>query len=808
MSLLRAAAVGCLVALASLGLAGSEQKTITVWGIAFGPDTKGFEALVREFERRNPDLKVRVLSMGAGKMNPQKLMTAIVGDVAPDVVKQDRFSIGEWASRNAFLSLSPLIERDRVSDPFCPTPEQYDPGPWSEAMYQGQVYAIPESADNRILYYNKGIFRQNANALREAGLDPERAPRTWSELLKYSKVLTQTNKDGSLKRAGYLPNFGNTWLYLYAFQNNADFLTPDGRNCTMATPEAAEALQFIVNGYDIVGGYEKAEAFRTGFQSGENDPFILGRVAMKTDGDWILKDLAIHATKLDFGVAPAPVPDDRYHKRGRFANEPNQFITWQGGFSYAIPRGAKNPEEGWRFVKFASSVEGRMVEARANRDWEARRGRAYVPRVTASRVTNEQLFEELRPKDKRFAEALAMHFKMAPFGRVRPVSIVGQRLWDEHVRAMERACLKAKTPMDSLKESQAVIQKELDVFYSAEKFPIVDSSIAIWASLAAAAGLLTYVGILFRNQRLGKLGRNEAAWGYLLIMPWFVGFLVFRLGPMVSSLFYSFTQYNVLSPARWVGFNNYADMFGFDGPNIQKAFANAAYLAGVGVPIGIITGLAVAMLLNAAVGGIRAYRAIYYMPAIVPTTASAILWSWMLNPNPSRGIINTFWQSTIQQWLAIPPPGWLTAEAWAKPALIVMGVWGAGSGMILWLAALKGVSRTLYEAAEIDGAVGWRQFWSVTVPQLSPIIFFNLVMGFIGALQEFDRIYIMKPAEGSAGPNDSLLMPSYHLFQNGFAYFKMGYASAIAWTMFLIVLALTWLQFRLKNRWVYEEVNR
>ncbi|MBZ0214129.1 MAG: sugar ABC transporter permease, partial [Nitrospirae bacterium] len=290
--------------------------------------------------------------------------------------------------------------------------------------------------------------------------------------------------------------------------------------------------------------------------------------------------------------------------------------------------------------------------------------------------------------------------------------------------------------------------------------------------------------------------------------PWLIGFLVFTLGPMVASLFFSFTQYNVLSPARWVGVKNYTDLFAGDWVNMSKALYNTLYLAGIGVPLGVATGLAVALLLNSAVRGMRYYRTLFYMPAIVPTVASAVLWIWLLTSDPNKGLINAAWNATFSQWFGTPPPGWLNAEAWAKPSLILMGMWGAGSGMILWLAGLKGVPGQLYEAASIDGATPRQQFWAVTLPQLSPIVFFNLVMGFIGALQEFDRVYVMKPAEGSAGPADSLLVPVYHLFVNGFNYFKMGYASALAWVIFGVILLLTAFQFKLAPRWVHYEAEK
>jgi multiple sugar transport system permease protein len=276
---------------------------------------------------------------------------------------------------------------------------------------------------------------------------------------------------------------------------------------------------------------------------------------------------------------------------------------------------------------------------------------------------------------------------------------------------------------------------------------------------------------------------------------------------MLASLFFSFTDYDVLSPPRWVGLRNFSDLAGPDRANVLKAFGNAAYLAGTGVPLGLITGLCVALLLNVGVKGIRFYRTVFYLPAIVPVAASSVLWIWLLTPDPNKGLINAAWRATIGSWMMLPAPGWLTAEAWAKPALVLMGIWGAGSGMILWLAGLKGVPTSLYEAADLDGAGPVRSFWSVTMPMLSPILFFNVVMGFIGAIQEFDRVYILA-GDDSNGPSDALLVPAKYLFTNAFGSFKMGYASALAWMIFAAILLITLIQFRLAPLWVHEEAGK
>jgi multiple sugar transport system permease protein len=214
----------------------------------------------------------------------------------------------------------------------------------------------------------------------------------------------------------------------------------------------------------------------------------------------------------------------------------------------------------------------------------------------------------------------------------------------------------------------------------------------------------------------------------------------------------------------------------------------------------MIAGLGIALLLNAKVKGMRYYRTAYYLPSIAPVVANAILWLWLLNPQ--YGIIDHAWAATLTPWFGWAPPNWMTDPNWAKPAFIVMGLWGAGGGMILWLAGLQGIPQHLYEAAELDGAGAFSKFWNVMLPMLSPTIFFLAVMGVIGSLQIFEIAYIMG-GQPLGSPADSTMMPVVLLFQNAFQYFKMGYASALAWILFVVILIITLIQLKLSTRWVH-----
>jgi multiple sugar transport system permease protein len=275
-------------------------------------------------------------------------------------------------------------------------------------------------------------------------------------------------------------------------------------------------------------------------------------------------------------------------------------------------------------------------------------------------------------------------------------------------------------------------------------------------------------------------------------LPWIAGFVVFTGGPMLFSMVISFCRFDILNPATLVGLDNYARMLGED-ELFWKSLYNTTFMV-LGIPLGLALGLGMAMLLTRKVRGVALWRTCFYLPSIVPMVASSILWIWIFNPE--SGLLNGALAA-----LGVSGPLWLQDESTSKWALIVMGLWGAGGGMIIWIAGIKGISERYYEAAAIDGAGGWAQFVHITIPMLTPYIFFNLVMGLIGTFQIFTQAFIMT----AGGPVNSTLFYVYHLFNNAFRYLHMGYAAAMAWLLFVIVLVLTVLQLRLSRTWVHYE---
>ena len=290
---------------------------------------------------------------------------------------------------------------------------------------------------------------------------------------------------------------------------------------------------------------------------------------------------------------------------------------------------------------------------------------------------------------------------------------------------------------------------------------------------------------------LRSLRARETFWFYVFASPWILGFLLFYLGPMIASFGLSLTNYSVLLPTRFMGLSNYSAMF--EDNLLGISIWNTAYYAALAVPTSMAAGLGLAMVLNR--GDLRGrsfLRSAFYVPAIMPLVAVSILWIWLLQPR--FGLINT-----LLYFLSINGPNWLGDPAWSKPGLVVMNLTGVGINMVIFLAALQGVPTHLYEAAELDGANRLRKFWHVTIPMISPAIFFVVVIGFINSFQVFTQAYIM--TEG--GPADSTLFYVLYLYRHAFNYFKMGYASAMAWLLFIVIVVLTYIQFRLSLRWVH-----
>lgn len=309
-----------------------------------------------------------------------------------------------------------------------------------------------------------------------------------------------------------------------------------------------------------------------------------------------------------------------------------------------------------------------------------------------------------------------------------------------------------------------------------------------------------------RKRKLSAETREEIT-GWLFAAPWIIGFLLFTAGPMLFSMYTSFTKYNIIRSPQWIGLENYVDLFTND-RFFYVSLANTLWMVAIKLPLTMVASLALALLLNVKVPGEKFFRSVIYLPNVLSGIAAIFLWQWILAPT---GLFNSF-----LAWFGIKGPGWFFDPNWTKPGMVVMGMWWIGGNVLIYLAGLKGISKEVYEAAEIDGAVGWSKIRFITLPLLSPTIFFEVITGIIGTFQIFTTAFILSAAAktdqlGQLG--QSMLFYVLYLYKRAFGQigvggFQMGYASAMAWVLFLIILAITLLQLWLARRWVHYEADK
>lgn len=795
-----------------------------------GPVTGVLESAVRMFEKESREARAKDPSLPEYRVvsgqnasrdmtsDPTRFLLSVAGGMPPDVIYFDRFAVAEWASRGAFLNLDPFLEKEKgISDEDRVLREDYYAQTWNEVVYTDPVsgesgtFGVPDAFESRALLYNKDLLRKAGYVDAEGEVTP---PVTWDDLERMAVKLTERDEKGRITRLGFAPFSGQAVLYQYGWQNGGDILSPDGRRVTIDSPEFIEALDWTTKIYESIGGVREVKAFESTGQAADLDPFITGKVAIKFEGFWATQyALAEYGDRVDYGVAPPPMPASAL-AAGR------RPLGWLGGWCYAIPATARHPEAAWELIRFLTSPRVRRMMAEGNLRVSQSLGRPFVPAQSAHRGINEENFRKYVESDPfldpKLKQAIRVFNDLVEDSKYRPATPVGQMLFSESLAATEAANYGTVSAEEALRRVAFNTQIELDRTLGTARGPTV-----VWKPLFVAFGLLLALGALGiylwdTRPRLRALAmkwtgigflvakKSEAAaagnggfrvnlaGGLLCALPWIFGFVVFTSGPIFFSLVISFTEYDVLHPATWNGLENFRRMFGQD-HLLGVSVMNTVFMM-LGLPLGMAVGLGIALLLNVEVRGIALWRTCFYLPSIVPAVASSILWIWIFNPQ--AGLLNGVLAS-----IGIEGPNWLQDPNTSKPALILMGLWGAGGGMIIWLAGLKGISKSYYEAACIDGASTWRQFLSITLPLLTPYIFFNLIMGVIGTLQIFSQAFIMT----QGGPVNSTMFFAYHLFNHAFRYLNMGYASAMAWALVVVVVLLTAVQMKLAKKWVHYE---
>jgi multiple sugar transport system permease protein len=672
------------------------------------------------------------------------------------------------------------------------------------------------------MFINNDVFRQAGLVDAKGNVTP---PKNWDELRADGKKLTIFRTPGDPKsgivRLGFAPNAGNSWLYLYAWEAGGEFMNPERTRVTLDSPPNIRALHYMADCYDDIGGVGQAESFQQAQQSGAQDPFILGLLAMKTDVTEDMGAIADWKPDMDFQIIPSPMPQDQID-----AGKPP--VAWSGGFSLVIPKTARQREGAFKLIQFISSDRGRAIMELGSREKRESEGRLYLPGGIANRRQYEKSVADAITNNPRIPQTFKAAYKVVqnlmPLTRIRPVTPIGQLLWNQQLLAYDggvrhqyanEAKQTGKDEMQiAMQVNQVEAQRQLDAILHPPLAPEVRWTRYIFAYCLLLIVPFVLIWIRYKRTR-HEMGYRpgEVAAGLFFASPWIFGFALFVGGPVLFSIVFSFTRYDILSPAGYVGLANYKALFA--DPTFYKSLFNTVYMI-IGIPLSMIVSLAIALMLNRAIRGIGFYRAMYYLPAIAPVVAVSLMWIWIFNP--SYGLIN----GALAWLFSLPPshwiehgishfttqpfqftlPLWLQDANWSKPSLILMKLWAAGGGMIIWLAGLQSIPSELYEAANIDGASKWRRFLHVTIPMLSPYILFNIIIGLIGTMQMFSEAYIMTP---DGMPAQSTLVYAYYLFKCAFQYFRMGYASALAWILFILVMILTLIQLWLSKKWVHYE---
>jgi multiple sugar transport system permease protein len=449
-----------------------------------------------------------------------------------------------------------------------------------------------------------------------------------------------------------------------------------------------------------------------------------------------------------------------------------------------------NPEESFKLIKFLCGGAGAVDQSRLG---------LAIPPLKSVAYSDDFLAPPGLPKisGKVFLDAI----DYARLQRLPRDAELWNRLLEKHTPTA--LALNAEPVAANARKIEAEWLQELNSPLRQREWSPMRWDVVLWATAAALVTLVALAWWRSRAERLGPLDRSMQRTGYLFILPWVLGFLALTLGPMVVSLLLSFTRWGGLSPmgdALAVGTANYRELFTRD-RNFWDALRVTAWFVVLVVPLSQVAALGVAVLMNVRVRGIAAYRTIFFVPSlIVASVVGAVLWRQLYNDE--YGLINGLLRPVLAVF-GTEPPDWLGEDArrWAIPAFVLMSVWGVGGAMILYLAGLKGIPVSLYEAATIDGAGRARQFWNVTLPMLSPLIFYNVVMGIIASFQVFVQAMVMT----GGGPDNYTLFYVLQLYRQAFEFHNMGYASAMAWVLFVILLVLTVLVFRGSRRLVYYE---
>ena len=730
-------------------------------------------AVKRAFEAAHPGIRIQFIKQNEGR----KVDTMISGGDAPDICEVGMDRVFYYVLAGALRDLGGLMSAADRTDL-----QSYFPVTLAPYVDREKVYALPWCYVPFILFYNKNLFDKY-------GVPYPADDWTWDDYRAAAVKLTR-DLDGD----GITDEFGASFAkwqdgyYSWITQNGGSVLSPDRSRATFDEPKVVETVRFLerLTRQDRVIPTDVNKPRQAGI-----DLFEAGRLAMHGPTGSFYIPTYREFEKVDWDIALVPAG-------------PSGKGTIVAPIGFGVTSQSKNPREAFQLVRFLCGPEGQMILARSGLFIPARREVAF---------SDAFLKAPGRP-DNKYALVAMMDDQdgRSPWGVAPPWA--GERWGDvqeETLNSKLNAFLFGVPQEGRTAESVCrEMDRRADEILAEERAAYQGTPVnwgKVWASAGVGLGALGifWIAAVGRAGRRSGMARSEQAWGFLAISPWLIGFLVFSLGPILFSVFLSFTRYNSLAPAssaRFVGVDHYAWLLGGRDELFLKSLRATLTYVVLSVPLYLVSGLLIALLMNSKLRGIHFFRTLYYLPAVMPVVATAVLFRWVFTQN---GILN-YLLGGFGRIPAQDMPNWLQDPFWTVPSIVVMGLWGVGAGMMIYLAGLQNIPTQLYEAAQIDGAGVLAQFRRITMPILSPVLFFNLVMGVIGAFQVFTSAFVL--FGGGSGPEDSALFYSFYLYRKAFEQFQIGYGSALAWILFVIVLCLTALIFRFSSFWVYYEGTR
>jgi multiple sugar transport system permease protein len=750
------------------------QLTVLHWGDK--NEDRIVADLVADFERQHRDIRIVRTNVGSPARLATKLQTMLAAGDPPDVFYLESERLADLASKGLLADIEALIRADQnrtlnssagpppnepavdLDDFFTPVVDafRFD----GTRVGRGTLFGLPKDFTTVGFYYNKDLFRR-------AGVpSPPADEWTWEQFIAAARAI------------GKLPGcYGAdfvTWeamVRIYLFTHGVDFTEPGFETFRFDDPDVRAAIE------RLRGWFHEEDrtllSAKTQLETGQ-EPFLAGNVGLAGPfGRWKVPTYR-RIDKFDWDFAPLP------HAAGQPPANGVLTVAW------AMSAQNRHPQASWRLIKYLCGRRGQELICA--------QGLAIpvLKSVARSRCfsdpdrqpANDAAFLEAAerasyiewPADPRYRDQLKTHLEeIFKLGRpVAPKFASVQRAWESNA-----------TP----------------TVFRADYREAPWGAITAWILLPLAA-LIAATAALWWRRRPGSLALREELAGMAMVSPWVVGFLAITAFPVVLSLLLAFTRWSgmlTLDRAEWVGLDNFRELVGYDA-TFRRALVVTALYALLAVPSSQVAALIAALLLNREVRGIGVFRAIWYLPSVLAGVGMAIMWKWVFHHE--HGLLNILLEPLLGLFDATPPR-WFERDAptWGVPAFAMINLWVIGGTMMIYLAGLKGVPAELYEAAEIDGATGRRRFLNVTLPMLSPVIFFNVIIAIIASFQIFTQVFVMT----GGGPGTATHFYVYYIYKKAFDLHDMGYASAMAWLLLIIVLVLTLLVMRGSRRYVYYE---